>query len=265
MAPLPIDDPGDPRIAPYVSIRERDLTGRGDYFIVEGKVTLETLVRRSRFKLESVFMAEHRLPAVADILAHLDDAVPVYTAPAAIFDAIAGFPVHRGILACGRKGASLELSHFEKARRLLVAIGLSNHDNVGALFRNAAAFGVDGIILDRESCDPLYRKSIRVSAGAALWFPFVHGPDVAEILTSLSQSGHALWALTPRRAATSLWDAPTPSRLAMLVGAEGPGLPDAVIAACQPVRIPMTEGFDSVNVATAAAIALAQTFSPPES
>lgn len=258
--PIPIDDPGDPRIAAYATIRERDLTGRGERFIVEGKVTLDILVRRARFEIESVFVAEHRLAAVAESLDVLDDRAPVYTAPREVFDAIAGFPVHRGILACARKGAPLALSSIARQDRLVVAIGLSNHDNVGALFRNAAAFGADGVILDSESCDPLYRKSIRVSAGAALWLPFVHGPAAGEIIEALAQSRHALWALTPRPSAENLWQLEPPARLALILGAEGPGLPDTIIDAACPVRIPMSEGFDSVNVATAGAIALARVF-----
>lgn len=255
-----IDDPADLRIAPYNAIRERDLTGRGERFIVEGKVTLDILVRRARFEIESVFVAEHRLAAVAESLAALGDRAPVYTAPGEVFDAIAGFPVHRGILACARKGAPASLGSMARQDRLVVAMGLSNHDNVGALFRNAAAFGADGIILDSESCDPLYRKSIRVSAGSALWLPFVHGPAAGEIMKFLAKSRHALWALTPRASAANLWDLQPPARLALVLGAEGPGLPDSIIDAARPVRIPMSEGFDSVNVATAAAIALARVF-----
>ncbi len=261
MATITIKDPADPRIAAYSSIREKDLTGRGDRFIVEGKVTLDILVRRSRFEIESVFIAEHRLAAIAESLAALGDRAPVYTAPGEVFDAIAGFPVHRGILACARKGAPASLGSMARSDRLVVAMGLSNHDNVGALFRNAAAFGADGVILDGESCDPLYRKSIRVSAGGALWLPFVHGPAAGEIMGALAASGHALWALTPRPAAGNLWDRQPPARLALVVGAEGPGLPDDIIDAATPVRIPMAGDFDSVNVATAAAIALARVFS----
>jgi len=204
MAAIPIKDPADPRIAAYTSIREKDLTGRGDRFIVEGKVTLDILVRRSRFEIENVFVAEHRLAAMDGNLAALGERAPVYTAPREVFDAIAGFPVHRGILACARKGSPLSLESIARQDRLVVAMGLSNHDNVGALFRNAAAFGADGVILDGGSCDPLYRKSIRVSAGAALWLPFVHCPAAGEIMGALAASGHALWALTPRPAARDL-------------------------------------------------------------
>lgn len=260
MTAIRIEDSGDPRVAPYTSIKERDLTGRGDRFIVEGKVTLETLVRKSRFEIESVFVADTKLDGVASVLERLGDRAPVYTAPSETFDAIAGFPVHRGVLACAKKGAPPALSDMTDKNRLVVAIGLSNHDNVGALFRNAAAFGADAVILDGESCDPLYRKSIRVSAGAALWMPFVHGPSADTILQALSTAGHRVWALTPRTSAHCLWDLQVPPKLALLLGAEGPGLPETLLQRAQPVRIPMTDGFDSVNVATAGAIAMAHAF-----
>lgn len=259
--PVRIDDPADPRIAPYTSIKERDLTGRGDRFIVEGKVALEVLVTRGRFALESVFVAEHRLPAAHESLERLSADVPVYTASRAIFDAIAGFPVHRGILACGLKGEVDGVGRLLSQRRLVAGFGLSNHDNVGALFRNAAAFGANGVVLDGESCDPLYRKSIRVSGGAALWLPFHHGDTAEELMKALERADQTIWALTPRADAQSLWDLPVPERLTLLVGAEGPGLPDVIIERAMAVRIPMAPGVDSVNVATAAAIALAHLFS----
>lgn len=255
-----IEAPADPRIAAYTAIRERDLTGRGERFIVEGKVTLEVLVRRGRFALESVLIAENRLSAAAPVLEHLGADVPVYTAERAVFDAIAGFPVHRGILACAKKRAPSDLGALVAKPRLVCAFGLSNHDNVGALFRNAAAFGADGVILDGQSCDPLYRKAIRVSAGTALWLPFHHGCGADEVMAALETAGHAIWALTPRTDASALWEIAVPQRLTVLVGAEGPGLPEAVLSRAQPVRIPMAPGIDSINVATAAAITLAHVF-----
>ncbi|MEM1105891.1 MAG: RNA methyltransferase [Pseudomonadota bacterium] len=260
---IAIEDPQDLRIAPYTAVRERDLTGRGDRFLVEGKVTLEVLAQRSRFPIESVFVAAHRLAAVAGILAQLPAQVPVYTAPRARFEAIAGFPIHRGVLACARKLPPPKLGALCAAPRLLVAFGLSNHDNVGALFRNAAALGADAVLLDDQSCDPLYRKAIRVSAGTALWLPFHHGARRSACLDALARSGHTVWALTPRASAASIWDVRAPAKLALMVGAEGPGLPPAVLAAATPVRVPLSGGVDSLNVATAAAIAMARAFASP--
>lgn len=262
---IQITDRGDPRIAPFIGVRERDLTGGVDgRFIVEGKVPLSILLTRSRFAVDSLFLGESRLAPLADILDHVPDGVPIYTAPQELMDEIAGFPIHRGILACARKAAPLKLdtllSEPPGPTRVLVLNQLSNHDNVGAAFRNAAAFGARAILLDEQSCDPLYRKAIRVSSGSALWLPFHHGGTGAEHIHALKTAGFTVWAMTPRADAAPLKSLDIPDKLAILLGAEGPGLPDALIDAAQPVRIPMQTGFDSVNVATAGAIALAHVF-----
>lgn len=254
---IPVQDASDPRVAPYVSIRERDLAGRTDgRFIVEGKVTLAILLERSRFELESLFIGESRLVPLAPLLERVPDDVPVYVASQNVMDEVAGFPIHRGVLACARKGAPLAMEQLLAAETLLVLNGISNHDNVGAAFRNAAAFGAGGVLLDERSCDPLYRKSIRVSAGAALWLPFVHAGDGASQVAALEDAGFDVWAMTPRPAAEPLHTIRPEGRIAVLLGAEGPGLPDELIGTCRPVRIEMAGQFDSVNVATAGAIAL---------
>lgn len=266
MAPAPaiqISSPDDPRIAAYIGVRERDLTGGVDgRFIVEGKVPLQILLTRSRFEVESLFLGESRLQPLTETLANLPAGVPVYTAPQRLMDQTVGFPIHRGVLACVRKGDPTPLAPLLAGHRLLVLNQISNHDNVGAAFRNAAAFGADGVLLDAGSCDPLYRKSIRVSSGTSLWLPYHHGGTGTDHVSLLKAAGFAIWAMTPRAEATPLHALPRPDKLAILLGAEGPGLPEALIAACEPVRIPMRAGFDSVNVATAGAIALSHVFRP---
>lgn len=261
---VPIANAADPRVEAYVSIRERDLTnGHGGRFIVEGKVTLETLLRRGRFEVESLFLCESRLAPLQDMLTHVPGGVPVYVAAQDVMDAVAGFPMHRGVLACGKKGPPLSAEDVlpkDGPSTALLLSELSNHDNVGACFRNAAAFGASGILLDDASCDPLYRKAIRVSAGSALWLPFGQGGSGGELIEAAESTGHEVWALTPRADAEPLPSLKVPERVALLMGAEGPGLPADMIARARPVRIPMTEGFDSVNVATAAAIAMAHVF-----
>lgn len=257
MSPVAIETADDPRIAAYGAIRERDLTGRGECFIIEGKVTLEVALRRGRFPLESLFIARHRLPALAGLLEAVPTETPIYTAERRLFDAVAGFPVHRGVLACARKVPPPSLNSLASAPRLVAGFGIANHDNVGALFRNAAAFGADGVVLDAQCCDPLYRKAIRVSAGTALWLPFRHAGAGPELLDGLKAAGHSVWALTPHAEAPSIWQMDAPERLTLLVGAEGPGLSDDILAAAQPVHIPIVEGVDSLNLATSAAIALA--------
>jgi tRNA G18 (ribose-2'-O)-methylase SpoU len=286
---IQITDRGDPRIAPFVGVRERDLTGGADgRFIVEGKVPLQILLTRARFEVESLFLCENRIAPLADILADVPEDIPVYTAPQSLMDQVVGFPIHRGVLACARKGAAPTLhtlfsakpervpgaqsarpdqrrevpDQVRNSRTLLVLNQISNHDNVGGAFRNAAAFGADGVILDAGSCDPLYRKSIRVSSGSTLWLPYHHGGTGAEQIAALKAAGFTVWAMTPRHEARPLAELKRPDKLAILLGAEGPGLPDTLITACEPVRIPMRTGFDSVNVATAGAIALSHVFKP---
>jgi tRNA G18 (ribose-2'-O)-methylase SpoU len=142
---------------------------------------------------------------------------------------------------------------------LLALIGLSNHDNVGACFRNAAALGADAVLLDETSCDPLYRKSIRVSAGTALSLPFARSGDGASLIASLQAAGVETWALTPS-GGEPLQKLTPPPRLAIIVGAEGPGLPPELMDKMRRVSIPMVDGVDSLNVAAAGAIALSHVF-----
>ncbi|MFN7163839.1 MAG: TrmH family RNA methyltransferase [Hyphomonas sp.] len=259
----------DPRVAAYTSIRERDLTGgHGGRFIVEGKVTLQTLLTRGRFAVESLFLCETRLAPLEHLLARVPANVPIYVAPQGVMDAVAGFPMHRGVLACGLKGAprtAADVLPADGPSTALLLAGLSNHDNVGACFRNAAAFGAGGVLLDETSCDPLYRKAIRVSSGTALWLPFAHGGTGASLIETAEATGHEVWALTPHTGAEPLPSLQVPERVALLLGAEGPGLPANLIARTRPVRIPMTDGFDSVNVATAAAIALSHVWNAKRS
>lgn len=265
MKTVSISDAGDPRLAPYVSIRERDLTGRSDgRFIVEGKVTLAILLERSRFEIESVFIGQSRVEPLSEILARVPEDVPVYVAPQSVMDQVAGFPIHRGILACARKGQPYDLEKLLKAGTLLVLNGISNHDNVGAAFRNAAAFGAGGVLLDEQSCDPLYRKSIRVSAGAALWLPYAQAGTGENHVAWLKSAGFDVWAMTPRTTAEELHRLRPSPKTAILLGPEGPGLADALIDLCRPVRIAMAGGFDSINVATAGAVALAHCHAFPQ-
>ena len=174
---VPIDDPDDPRIAVYRQVRERDLVGRGGGFIAEGEVVLRVLLGpASRFAAASLLVAEKRLERLAPLLARVDPEVPVYAAGQAVMDAIVGFHIHRGILAHGLRGpepdAETLMRGLPPRAVVLMMFAIANHDNLGGLFRNAAAFGADAVLLDAASCDPLYRKAIRVSVGAALSAPF---------------------------------------------------------------------------------------------
>jgi tRNA G18 (ribose-2'-O)-methylase SpoU len=258
MGVIRLDDPADPRLADYLQIRERDLVGRDGRFIAEGAVVLEKLIAAGRHPLRSVLIAEHRAAALAPRLAGLERAVPVYLAAQAVMDAVVGFPIHRGVLAVGERAepsAEALLSGLP-ARALVVGLsGIANHDNMGGLFRNAAAFGADAVLLDSGCCDPLYRKAIRVSVGAALTTPFARlsaGEDLVDLLIA---HGFQVLALSPS-GELQLADITARPRQAVLFGAEGPGLAAQLLARTASVRIPMAGGFDSLNVATSSGIVL---------
>jgi tRNA G18 (ribose-2'-O)-methylase SpoU len=185
--------------------------------------------------------------------------MPVYVAGQEVMDAIAGFHIHRGILALAQRTAPpspSEVLHALPADALVVVlVGIANHDNVGAIFRNAAAFEADAVLLDETCCDPLYRKAVRVSVGAALKVPFARGGSAAAIADDLARHGFNAVALSPS-GGKSIADINPSGRTAILLGTEGEGLPPALLQRLRTVRIPMSPSFDSLNVATASAIAL---------
>ncbi|QPC91172.1 RNA methyltransferase [Mesorhizobium sp. INR15] len=259
MDPIRIDDPRDPRIAAYLDIRERDLAGRQGRFVAEGKVVLDMLLSGHRFSAESVLVLENRLAGLEDILRKAPADLPVYVAASEVMDGIAGFHMHRGILAIGRKGtpmAAEALLDTLPARALVVVlVGIANHDNMGSIFRNAAAFGADAVLLDETCCDPLYRKAIRVSVGAALKIPFASFADTDVFTATLGRQGFEQFALSPR-GQTDIREAKRTQRLALYLGTEGEGLPENLLSRLHTLRISMSEGFDSLNVAAASAIAL---------
>ncbi|MFT2213125.1 TrmH family RNA methyltransferase [Rhizobium giardinii] len=263
--PVRIDDPADPRIAGFVSIKEKDLTGRHGRFIAEGTVVLRMLAAAHRagrgVAAEAILLLENRVSGLSDILAEFPADIPVYVADARVFDAIAGFNMHRGVMALGRRDQAPRMDVLVGAlpvkSLVLAACGISNHDNVGSMFRNAAAFGADAVLMDETSCDPMYRKAIRVSVGSVLTVPFVREGSVAALVSKLQAEGFSIWGLSPR-GQTDLRDiAPSP-RTALLVGTEGEGLPQHILSSIRTARIRQRPGLDSLNVATATGIALHQ-------
>ena len=260
MAIIPVTDPADPRIAAYRDIQERDLVGRGDRFVAEGKVTLGVLLSRSPHTVESILIGENRTGPLRDTLAQVPEAVPIFAASREVLDAIVGFHLHRGVLAIGRRALRRRVSAIlqpgSAPSTVLALMELSNHDNVGACFRNAAALGADAVLLDATCADPLYRKAIRVSAGTTLWMPTGHAASPQEMIAAIGAAGYTPLALTPARHAFDLYDMEIPERTCLIVGAEGPGLPESVLETCLTARLPMANDVDSLNVATAAAIAL---------
>ncbi|WP_026616422.1 TrmH family RNA methyltransferase [Ensifer aridi] len=267
MAPPPvrIEDPADPRITGFVSIKERDLTGRQGRFIAEGTVVLRMLAAAHRagrgIAAEAILLLENRIAGLADALAKFPADIPVFVADERVFDAIAGFNMHRGVLALGRRdqmpGRDALIAALPASSLVLAACGISNHDNMGSLFRNAAAFGVDAVLMDASSCDPMYRKAIRVSVGSVLTLPFAREGTAAELIEQLQAAGFALWGLSPRGEMDITAIPPAP-RTALLVGTEGEGLPETILSAIRTARIRQRPGLDSLNVAMAAGIALHQ-------
>jgi tRNA G18 (ribose-2'-O)-methylase SpoU len=259
-----IDDPGDARIEPYRAVRERDLVGRAGLFVAEGRVVLEKLVRAGRHPVRSVLVAEPRLASLQGLIGALAPEVPVYVAAQPVMDAIAGFPMHRGILALGERRVWPADGLVASLGPSAVVVGLSaiaNHDNMGGIFRNAAAFGADAVVLDAACCDPLYRKAIRVSVGAALTTPFARLEAGEDLVATLARNGFEVVALSPG-GAIELSDLRCGPRVAALFGAEGPGLAPDLLTRTRTVRIAMAAGFDSLNVATTSGLVLYQLTQP---
>lgn len=254
-----IEDPDDPRIAGFRDIRERDLTGREGLFVAEGEVVLNVLLSdRSRCRPKALLIDARRAQGLAALIERAQGRAPVYLAEQGVLDAVAGFHLHRGILALGEKPRppSLDavLATLGPEAVVVLACGIGNHDNMGGIFRNAAAFGAGAVLLDDRCCDPFYRKAIRVSVGAVLRTPMATGLEAKSAIRALTAAGFQVLALTP--AGEPLGSCPGGGRIALVLGSEGPGLPDDILGLCRPVGIPMSGGFDSLNVAVTSGIAL---------
>jgi tRNA G18 (ribose-2'-O)-methylase SpoU len=253
-----ITDGGDARCAPYRNLPDADLAARHGRFVAEGRLVVRRLLSQSSLAVESLMVTAPALTAIEDLLAARSD-LPVYVVPQAIMNGITGFNIHRGCLAIGLRPPARSWSALTAAaRRLLVLERIANADNVGACFRNAAAFGMDAVLLDGRSTDPLYRKAIRTSMGAALAIPFARADSIADAVRALDASGWTVLALTPGgRTPLCAIAVEAADRVALVVGHEGEGLSPATLEACrQHVRIPMAQGVDSLNVATAAAVGM---------
>lgn len=260
MAYATVDDPSDPRVADYVGLSDVEARRRIERTIVvaEGPKVIGQLVR-SPYPVRSFLVTERGLRAIQPLVA--EAGAPVYLASPAVMAAVTGFDFHRGALATADRvplPAPSELA--ARSRRLLVVEGVNDQENLGALFRNAAAFAVDAVLLDPTAADPLYRRSVRVSSGHALRIPFSRVPGAAwpvAAIGALRASGFEVVALTPSATAEDLRRLVPGRRWALLVGAEGGGLSaPALAAADRRARIAMAPGVDSLNVATAAAVAL---------
>jgi tRNA G18 (ribose-2'-O)-methylase SpoU len=260
-----VDDPDDPRLSDYVGLRDADLR-RPDraWFISEGAIVIRQLLR-SAYPVRSVLLSPKRYSALADDLGAL--AAPVYVAGPDVLNAVVGFDLHRGALASADRLRLPEPEALLQSARLVAIVeGINDHENLGALFRNAAAFAVDAVLLSPTCCDPLYRRSVRVSMGHVLHVPFSRLDSWPGTLSALRHDGWRVLALTPERSARSLDSVLPDQRTAILVGAEDVGLSTSALdLADDRVRIPMADGVDSLNVATAAAVAFHHLCSPRRS
>lgn len=254
------DDVADERLDDFRELttadRRPDRPGGRGFVIAEGTVVVRRLLA-SRYRVRSLLGTERRLAELAPDLANVD--VPAYATSAEVMAKVVGFHLNRGVLAVADRVRQPSAEDVvENARLLAVLEGVGDHENLGAMFRNAAALGVDGVLLGPGCADPLYRRSVRVSMGNVLRVPFASVPEWPGWLNRLRDKGFRVAALTPRADAADLRALPDEvgKRIAVLVGSEGHGLTEEAIASADlAVRIPMSSGVDSLNVATAAAVA----------
>jgi tRNA G18 (ribose-2'-O)-methylase SpoU len=255
-----VTDPDDERLAAFRAISDPDLAVAGGLFIAEGRLVVRRLLSESPLATRSVLVNDSAMKAIEDVLLSRPD-VPVYVAPQAVMNDVAGFNIHRGCLAVGERPAPAAWQNvITHAHRIVILEHVGDADNVGAIFRSAAAFNADAVLIGPACADPWYRKAIRTSMGAALVLPFARLEPWPTSLTALVNNGWAVAALTPASDAMALRDFAAASRtrrVALVVGHEGAGLSAEAIETCSyRVRIPIRAAVDSLNVAAAAAIAL---------
>ena len=260
MIPESLSDPADPRLADYRGVRDPEWLRRRGVFLAEGRSVVAALLGAADFAVRSLALTETALRALERELGELDGSVPVYRVDAATLEELGGVRFHQGCVAAGeRKRAPAADELLEAARRAVVLEDVTNPDNIGGIFRSAEAFGVDCVLLSPRCASPLYRKALRTSMGASLRVPFAPLPDWPRELARLEGLGFRLVALSP--GATDDLSELRPEPTALLVGNEGAGLSaDALRAVDRRLRIAMAPGADSLNVATATAIALHRLF-----
>lgn len=270
-----ISGPDDPRVAQYADIGDHERLCAGGVFVAEGRLVVERLIadeleKIGRFSLQSLLLNEAAFRALEPKARQLGDTVTVFVGAARDFETLTGYNFHRGCLGLASRSAALLLDDLlATARSLVVLEEIGNADNVGSIFRNAAAFGVDGIVLSHGCADPLYRKAIRTSMAATLRVPFSAAPPGegwCDTLVRFRSAGFQIVALTPDESAQDLDGfvrGTLHQRIALLFGSEGAGLSSAAeeIADVR-VRIGIRPDVDSLNVAVAAGIALHRFLAP---
>jgi len=263
LQPQPVDDPLDPRVADFFRLNEPELRRRREreeapgegFFVAEGVLVIRQLLQ-SPFPVRAVLVTDQGLAALGRELEAVR--APVYRVSQALMTSVTGFHFHRGALASAERLPHPDLATVaEGVDLILMAEGVTDNENLGSLFRNAGAFGVGAVVVDATSADPLYRRSVRVSMGQVLRLPFTRAADAVEAIRRLQGMGFEVLALTPAADAEDVRAVSPRPRRVLLVGAEGPGLSAGALAAAdRRVRIAMSAGVDSLNVATAAAVAL---------
>lgn len=260
MPSFDIHDTADSRLDDYRNIPDAQLVRERGLFVAEGRLVVRRLLTESTLTAKSVLATESARQALSDALESRPE-VPVFVATPSVMNGIAGFNIHRGCLAVGERPEPRDWQELARGARLIVLLErVANADNVGAVFRNAAAFGADAVLVDEATADPLYRKAIRTSMGAALVMPFGRVPSVPDVLDELREAGFATVAMTPSSSALPLpevVDAAAARPVAIVLGHEGEGLTQGALEACEfHARIPVSSDVDSLNVATASAVAL---------
>jgi tRNA G18 (ribose-2'-O)-methylase SpoU len=258
-----IESAQDPRIAAFRGVADPDLVRGRRQFIAEGRLVVRRVVEEKRYRVRAVLVNDAALAQLEGALATLPSHTEMYVCDTAVFGALTGYHIHRGCLALVDRPEPrpLETVARDAGASVVVLEGVGNADNVGAVFRNAAAFGCGGVVLSPTCCDPYYRKAIRTSMGAVLGVPFAIAAEWPDALHAVRDAGFTIAALTPREPAVTL-DAlvrQRPPRVALVAGTEGAGLSAEVEALADVrVRIPIADAVDSLNVATAVAIALSR-------
>lgn len=257
---VPIEDATDPRLVDYRQLRDvrarRAIEG-DEFFIAEGPVAIERLLE-SDHRVRSVLLSDRKLDRLSSMLAEHD--VTVFVADRALLGDIVGFDLHRGAIAAADRHPVRSVdSIVESCERVAIVEGINDPENIGLVMRSARALHIDGMILDPTCFDPYNRRSVRVSMGESLHVPFARADDwPGAAFDRLHAAGFETWAMTPADDAVGLWSLDPPRRLAVVFGAEGPGLSRTTLSATtRRVAIPIRDEVDSLNVAAAAAVTFA--------
>jgi tRNA G18 (ribose-2'-O)-methylase SpoU len=257
-----IDDGRDARLADYAGVREPARLRERGLLIAEGRFVVRRLLDSSRIRWRSLLLNDAALKGLGDILESAGTSLDVYVAPPEVITAATGFNMHHGCLALAERPAELSMEGVLSTSRFVAVLErVVDADNVGSVFRSAEAFGVDAVLLSPGCCDPFYRKAIRTSSGATLVVPCAAAAPWPDALDHLRAGGCVIAAMTPDDEAVDIGEfverPAARGRIAVLLGTEGHGLTaEALARADIRLRIPMSGALDSLNIATAAGIAL---------